>query len=109
MSWAGWDTDTLPCPELSQAAGGGGAGDSISHFAETVPAVGEEGEQGVCGGVGSLGLQEGSRLAVGRRVQLQTDCAGSSTSSPLAGSQLSHLSGGGRGFKMRRVLVYWWH
>lgn len=25
MSWAGWDTDTLPCPELSQAAGGGGA------------------------------------------------------------------------------------
>ena len=63
-------------------AGGGGAGDSISHFAETVPAVGEEGEQGVCGGVGSLGLQEGSRLAVGRRVQLQTDCAGSSTSSP---------------------------
>ena len=85
-------------------AGGGREGDSLSHFAETTGAGSR-----VCGGVGSLGLQEQPRLAVGRRVQPQTGCVGSSTSSPLAGSQLSHLSGEGRGFKMRRVLVYWWH
>lgn len=60
-------------------------------------------------GGGQPGFAEGA-LAGGGKVGpapalTQTGCVGSGTSSSLSGSQLSHLSGGGRGFKTRRVLV----